>query len=230
MRKTFISSILLLSTLLLQAQTVVIKEEVNKISTDTIKSKKEDKIAFGFIFDFTFYGGANQKGIEGTLANSLGANFNWRLKYKLHKQIAAIAQLGVNFEKYGFKKTAENDSFPNNNNNSVEAYQIGALTGGLGLKFSIKKKSYLEIGALGKWNFTRDLYVEKKDVNGNVNETTIKDLNYINKFNYDAYARLGYKAISVVAYYRLNDMFSTSNIAPKVYEMPRLRLGVSLGF
>ena len=63
----------------------------------------------------------------------------------------------------------------------------------------------------------------------NVNEVTIKDLNYINQFNYDAYARLGYKAISIVAYYRMNDMFSVSNIAPVVYEMPRLRLGISLG-
>ena len=73
------------------------------------------------------------------------------------------------------------------------------------------------------------MYIEKNDANGNVNEITIKDLNYINQFNYDAYARLGYKAISIVAYYRLNNVFSVSNIAPVVYEIPRLRLGISLG-
>ena len=87
----------------------------------------------------------------------------------------------------------------------------------------------MEIGAFAKYNYTRDLYFEKNDKNGNVNEVTIKNLNYINQFNYDAYARIGYKAISIVAYYRLNDMFSVSNIAPVVYELPRLRLGISLG-
>lgn len=226
-RNIFITSILLLSTLLLQAQTVVIEETVEKPST---KTTKPNKLAFGMMWDFTFYGGADQNGIKGTLANSFGINVMMNSKYKFNKHILAIGYLGLNIENYGFEKTGANDSFPNNNKNDLEKYNLAAVSGGLGMRFTSNKKSYLEVGAFAKWNFTRDLYVEKKDINGNVNETTIKDLNYINAFNYDAYARLGYKVISVVAYYRLNDMFSTSNIASQVYEMPRLRLGVSLGF
>ena len=230
MKKAIIAGLFLMQIAYLNAQTVVIEEDVNLVNGDSIKPQKEGKIDVGFMLDLTCYGGANEKGIAGTFANSVGVNFNWRMLYKIHKQIAAIAQIGLNFENYGFKKTLGNDSFPNNSNNSVEAYQIGALTGALGLKFATKKKSYMEFGAVGKWNYTKNLYVENKDVNGNLNQTTIVDLNYINNFNSDAYLRLGYKLMSVVGYYRLTNMFSTSNIAPVVYELPRLRLGVSLGF
>lgn len=227
MRNIFITILILLSTSLLQAQTVVIEETVGK---PTQKATKPNKLSYGIMWDLTFYGGADQSGIKGTLANSVGINFMLNSKYKFNKNVMTIGYLGLNIENYGFEKTNTNDSFPNNNKNDLEKYNLAAISGGLGIRFTTNKKAYLEFGAFAKWNFTRDLYVEKKDANGNVNEVTIKDLNYINKFNYDAYARLGYKAISVVAYYRLNDMFSTSNIAPKVYEMPRLRLGISLGF
>ena len=226
MKKSIVTSILLIITVLLQAQTVVIEETVEKL---TQKIAKPNKLAFGIIWDLTFYGGADQKGIAGTLANSVGLNVLINAKYKFNKHVMAIGYFGLNSENYSFKKTGENDSFPNINSNKLEKYSLGAISGGLGMRFTTTKKAFLEIGAIAKLNFTRDLYLEKNDANGNLNEITIKDLNYINQFNYDAYARIGYKAISVVAYYRLNDMFSVSNIAPVVYEMPRLRLGISLG-
>lgn len=216
-----------MSTLLLQAQTVVIEETVEK---PNLKISKPSNIQFGAIWDITFYGGADQKGIAGTLANSVGINFLINAKYKLNKHFLTIGYLGFNTENYGFKKTSDNiSSFPNNDTNNLEKYSLGAISGGLGLRFTNTKKAFLEIGAFAKYNHTRDLYFEKNDKNGNVNEVTVKDLNYINQFNYDAYARIGYKAISVVACYRLNDMFSVTNIAPVVYEMPRLRFGISLG-
>ena len=226
MKKSKVTSILLFITFLLQAQTVVIEETVEKL---TPKIAKPNKLAIGIIWDLTFYGGADQKGIAGTLANSVGLNVLINAKYKLNKHFLTIGYLGLNTENYGFKKTSDNDSFPNNYSNKLEKYSLGAISGGLGFRFTTNKKVFLEIGAFAKYNHTRDLYMEKNDKNGNVNEVTIKDLNYINQFNYDAYARLGYKAISIVAYYRMNDMFSVSNIAPVVYEMPRLRLGISLG-
>ena len=226
MRNIFITSILLMSTLLLQAQTVVIEETVEKPTT---KITKPSNIQFGAIWDITFYGGADQKGIEGTLANSVGINFLINTKYRLNKHFLTIGYLGFNTENYGFKKTSGNIIFPNNDSNNLEKYSLGAISGGLGMRYTTAKKLFLEIGAFAKYNYTRDLYFEKNDQNGNLNEVTIKDLNYISKFNYDVYARIGYKAISVVAYYRLNDMFSVTNIAPLVYEMPRLRLGISLG-
>ncbi len=226
MGKSILTSILLFCTILLQAQTVVIEETVNKPAQ---KITKPSSIQGGAIWDLTFYGGADQKGIEGTLANSVGFNFLINAKYKFNNHFLTIGYLGFNTENYGFKKTSDNDSFPNNNGNNLEKYSLGAISGGLGFRFTTNKKAFLEIGAFAKYNYTRDLYMEKNDANGNVNEITIKDLNYINQFNYDAYARLGYKAISIVAYYRLNNVFSVSNIAPVVYEIPRLRLGISLG-
>jgi hypothetical protein len=226
MKKSILTSILLMSVVMLQAQTVVIEETVEKPNQ---KITKPSSIQGGAIWDLTFYGGADQKGIEGTLANSIGFNFLINAKYKFNNHFLTIGYLGFNTENYGFKKTSENDSFPNNNSNNFEKYSLGAISGGLGLRFTTNKKAFLEIGAFAKYNYTRDLYMEKNDVNGNVNEITIKDLNYINQFNYDAYARLGFKVFSIVAYYRMNDMFSASKIAPIVYEMPRLRLGISLG-
>lgn len=227
MRKSIIITILLFSSVLLQAQTVVIEETVDKPDQ---KITKPSSIQGGAIWDLTFYGGADQKGIEGSLANSIGFNFLINAKYKLNKHFLTIGYLGFNTENYGFKKTSDNNSsFPRNDTNNLEKYILGAISGGLGMRFTSNKKAFLEIGAFAKYNYTRDLYFEKNDKNGNVNEVTIKDLNYINQFNYDAYARIGYKSISIVAYYRLNDMFSVSNIAPVVYELPRLRLGISLG-
>ena len=38
------------------------------------------------------------------------------------------------------------------------------------------------------------------------------------------------KGNQLVAYYRLTDMMQTAGYAPVVYETPRLRLGISLGF
>lgn len=226
MGKSILTSILLMCTLLLQAQTVVIEETVDKPNQ---KITKPSNIEFGAFWDLTFYGGADQIGLKGTSANSIGFNFLIDAKYKFNKHFLTIGYLGLNTENYGFKKTTDNDSFPNINSNNLEKYILGAISGGLGMRFTTTKKAFLEIGAFAKYNHTRDLYFEKNDANGNVNEVTIKDLNYINQFNYDAYARLGYNAISIVAYYRMNDMFSVSNIAPVVYELPRLRLGISLG-
>ncbi|MES2379681.1 MAG: hypothetical protein V4538_01480 [Bacteroidota bacterium] len=221
-----IIGLMLIGSAYTKAQTVVVEETVTR---DTVNTNKQNKVSLGLMLDFTFYGGANEKGLEGTLANSLGVNTAINLKYKLHKNLKLVSQFGINVENYAFKKTDTNTSFPSTLNNSVDRFMVTALSLSLGARVSLGKGFYAEAGAMAKWNFANAYNYETKDANGNNVEVFVRDLNYIKNFNYDAYARIGYEVINIVAYYRLNDMFQTTSIAPVVYEVPRLRLGISIG-
>lgn len=221
-----IIGLMLISSAYTQAQTVVIEETVSR---DTVNTAKQDRIGLGLMLDFTFYGGADEKGLEGKLANSLGINTSINLKYKLHKNLKLVSQLGINVENYAFKKTDTNTTFPSSLNNSSDRFMVTALSLSLGARVNLGKGFYAEAGAVAKWNFANAYNYETKDANGNNVEVFVRNLNYIKDFNYDAYARIGYEAINIVGYYRLNDMFQTTGIAPVVYEVPRLRLGISIG-
>lgn len=212
----------------LNAQTVVLEEEVTK-AIDSTNALIEEKLQLGTMFDFTFYGGGDEKGFKGTLANSLGFNLLFNLKYKLNNSISLISQTGFNIETYAFKKADTNTIFPTNQTYDNERFTISALSLSLGARIKVYKKLYTEIGAMSKWNFSKVHNYETKDGNGNFMDVYVHDLGYIKDFNHDAYFRLGYSAINVVAYYRLNNMFQKVNYAPTVYELPRLRLGISIG-
>jgi hypothetical protein len=111
----------------------------------------------------------------------------------------------------------------------MDRFSVTAASLSLGARFKLKKSLYTELGAMGKWNFSKVYNYEDKDLNGNKREVFVHDLAYIKDITADAYVRLGVKGISLVAYYRLTDMMQTAGYAPIVYETPRLRLGITLG-
>jgi len=231
MKKIIVTFTLIMASLAItNAQTVVIEEEVNPVPLNLMQKIAEDKTEAGFIFEGTFYGGLDEKGLKGKLGNSLGFNFLFNLKYKLAKKVQLISQVGINWENYSFSKTDTNTTFPSVvSNNSMERFSLTAAAFSLGARFKLKKSLYTELGAMGKWNFSKVYNYEDKDVNGNKREVFVHDLAFINDFTTDAYLRLGVKGISLVAYYRLTNMMQTASYAPVVYETPRLRLGISLG-
>lgn len=212
----------------LNAQTVVLDEEVSK-TIDSTKVTKEDKLSSGFMIDFTFYGGGDEKGFKGTLENSLGVNFYFNIKYKLNNTFSIVSQSGYNFESHAFKKSDTNTVFPSNIKNDMENFTVSAFVLSLGTRVNIYKKLYTEIGVMSKYNFSKVHYYQTKDVNNNLMEVYVHDLAYIKDFNHDAYVRIGYGVVNFVGYYRLNDMFQKVSYTPAVYEVPRLRLGISFG-
>lgn len=231
MKKIIVTfTLIMVSLAITNAQTVVIEEEVNPAPVKQTQKFAEDKTEAGFIFEGTFYGGLDEKGLKGKLGNSLGFNFLFNLKYKLAKKVQLISQVGINYENYSFSKTDTNTTFPSVvSNNSMERFSLTAAAFSLGARFKLKKSLYTELGAMGKWNFSKVYNYEDKDVNGNKREVFVHDLAFINDFTSDAYLRLGVKGISLVAYYRLTNMMQTASYAPVVYETPRLRLGISIG-
>jgi hypothetical protein len=226
MKKISLLVCLVIGTYLANAQTVVIEETVQK---DTTQVQKKKSISLGFMLDFTFYGGADEKGLKGTLANSGGVNALLNAKWPLRKGIMMVFQTGFNFENYAYQRSDTNNVFPTPLNNDIDVFMLSAYSLSAGARFKVYKSFYTELGAMGKWNFSNAINYQTKDANKNHVEVFVRDLNYVSDFNADAYLRLGYKFINFVAYYRLNDVFKANSIAPVVYELPRLRLGISLG-
>ena len=231
MKKVIITLSLVMASLgIINAQTVVVEEEVNKAPTTNLPAYTPSKTDAGFIMDFTSYGGFDENGLKGKFGNSIGFNILFNLKYKLANKIQLVSQVGINWENYSFTKNDTNTTFPTAvSNNDMDRFSITAASLSLGARFKLKRSLYTEIGAMGKWNFSKVYNYETKDVNGNKTEVFVHDLAYIKDIAADAYLRLGVKGISLVAYYRLTDMMQTASYAPVVYETPRLRLGISLG-
>jgi hypothetical protein len=231
MKKKIITLTLVLASFgIINAQTVVIEEEVDKPKVNSGKNYKTSKTEAGFIVDFTFYGGFDEKGLKGKFNNSIGANILFNLKYKLASNVQLISQVGINNENYSFTKTDTNTTFPSSvGNNMMERFSLTAASFSLGARFKLKKSLYTELGAFGKWNFLKVYNYEDKDANGNKREVFVHDVLFLNDLTADAYFRLGVKGFSVVAYYRLTNMVKTASYAPVVYETPRLRLGISFG-
>jgi hypothetical protein len=231
MKKVIITLSLVMASMgIINAQTVVVEEEVNKAPSNIGPVYKPSKTSFGFMFDFTGYAGFDEKGLKGKLGNSIGFNMLYNLKYKFTNTVQLVSQVGINWENYSFTKTDTNTIFPTAvSNNDMDRFSITAASLSLGSRFKLKKSLYTEIGAMGKWNFSKVYNYETKDANGNKTEIFVHDLAYIKDITADAYLRLGVKGISLVAYYRLTDMMQTASYAPVVYETPRLRVGISLG-
>jgi hypothetical protein len=231
MKKVIITLSLVIASMgIINAQTVVVEEEVNKAPTNNLPAYKPSKTDAGFMMDFTSYGGFDEKGLKGKFGNSFGFNILFNLKYKLAKKVQLVSQVGINFENYSFTKIDTNTPFPTTvSNNEMDRFSVTAASLSLGARFKLKKSLYTELGAMGKWNFSKVYNYETKNENGNKTEVFEHDLAYIKDITADAYVRLGVKGISLVAYYRLTDMMQTAGYAPIVYETPRLRLGITLG-
>lgn len=231
MKKIIITLSLVIASLgIINAQTVVVEEEVNKAPNNIGPAFTPSKTDVGFIVDFTSYGGFDEKGLKGKFGNSFGFNMLFNLKYKLSNKVQLVSQVGMNWENYSFTKTDTNTTFPTDvKNNEMDRFSVTAVSLSLGARFKLKKSLYTELGAMGKWNFSKIYNYETKDGNDNKMEVFVHDLAYIKDITADAYLRLGVKVISLVAYYRLTDMMQTASYAPVAYETPRLRLGISLG-
>jgi hypothetical protein len=231
MKKVIITLSLVMASLgIINAQTVVVEEEVNKAPTDQMPAFTPSKTDAGFMMELTSYGGFDEKGLKGKFGNSIGINILFNLKYRLANKIQLVSQVGINFENYSFTKIDTNTPFPTTvSNNEMDRFSVTAASLSLGARFKLKKSLYTELGAMGKWNFSKVYNYETKNENGNKTEVFVHDLAYIKDITADAYVRLGVKGISLVAYYRLTDMLQTAGYAPIVYETPRLRLGITLG-
>jgi hypothetical protein len=230
MKKVIITLSLVIASMgIINAQTVVVEEEVNKAPTSPMPAFTPSKTDAGFMMELTSYGGFDEKGLKGKFGTSIGINILFNLKYRLANKIQLVSQVGINYENYSFTKTDSNINFPTDTtNNEMDRFSVTAASLSLGARFKLKKSLYTEIGAMGKWNFSKVYNFEDK-LNGNKREVFVHDLAYIKDITADAYLRLGVKGISLVAYYRLTDMMQTAGYAPIVYETPRLRLGITLG-
>lgn len=231
MKKIIITLSLVMASMgIINAQTVVVEEEVNKAPTNNVPAYKPSKTDAGFMMELTSYGGFDEIGLKGKFGNSIGFNFLFNLKYKLANKVQLVSQVGINYENYSFTKTDTNTTFPTSvSNNEMDRFSVTAASLSLGARFKLKKSLYTELGATGKWNFSKVYNYEDKDLNGNKREVFVHDVAYLKDITADAYVRLGVKGISLVAYYCLTDMMQTADYAPVVYETPRLRLGISLG-
>jgi hypothetical protein len=220
-----IYTILASAPLMLDAQTVVIREEV---TTDTTIATNE-KWNGGYFTDFTFYAGGDEKGMQGTFIRSLGITILPNIKYNISNKVAAVFTFGYIYEQYGFKKSSPNVSFPDSMSYNKNRFSHSSLVLGLGLTYKIGKQGYLQLGALAKWGFFHSYKYQTSNTDGNKVDIVIRNPGYFNEFTYDAYARLGVEGMGIVAYLRLNDLFAKTSQAPAVYEVPRLRLGIGFG-
>lgn len=213
---------------IVRAQTVVIHETVSDSVVDSRGSNTEGD-QLGVLYDFTFYGGGDQPGIDGILARSLGVNFLFNHKIRLTGRLLLPIYFGYSNESYGFHKSGSNKSFPDTFDRQNARFIFNGFAAGTGLKMLLYRSLYVEGGLLVKWHPWRNYEFQVSD-GKNTFDVTLRNPDYTNSFKYDAYARFGLNGVNLCAYYRLSDMFSPSRKEAYTAEMPRIRLGVSFGF
>jgi len=219
----YISALFLLFPAMPKAQTVVIKEDVT--DTTVTKSNWEG----GFFADFTFYGGFDQKGLDGTLARSLGFSMLPNLKYNFNERLGVVMLFGFSLDQYGFKKSGDNVSFPDSAAFTKNRFTQSSVAAGLALRYKFNTEAYLQLGAFAKWNVFNTYQYQTSNDKGNTVDVVVRNPGYFHDFSYDAYVRLGVEGLGVLAYYRLSDMFVKTSNNPMVYETPRLRIGIGIG-
>lgn len=191
-----------------------------------------------YIHSFYSYGFLCGQQVSDSAQINYGNSYSFSVGYRYKRKIVKFYEIGIGFSySYTGFNIKQNDKkvFPNKATHDKEVLNLNYLSGSIFNRFIIGKRgnmigNYFDLGVYGGWMFsgshkTKTEYDQPTTSGSHVTKVINKKLNYLQKFDYGAIARLGRNKFSVYAKYRLSDLFREESGFP---ELPGLEAGIEL--
>lgn len=217
------------------AQTIVFEEQVD--TTPDITTYGPNKRNFTHFFaGFGFFAGpsdAEGSDIKYGVSNDLELGFRYKRK------ISNFYAIGSEIAYHGSSFVLKQDSLktlPNPTLNKNEVFRFYGFSLSLYNRFNFGRRgnvigNYIDVG--GNFELPYSVVHNTKNVgaNGAVVRVLTTHLDYINRYNYYGFFRVGSNKFAIKASYRFSDLFKTkSPISYYNYaELPRILLALQLG-
>jgi len=231
MKKHLLIFLLFIISIVGFSQTVLFERKVTDTTLGThgenLRNYSHFYIGFGFIA-----GQPDSAGSNILMGKSSNFVFGYRYKLKICKFYAIGYDLAFNTYAFGLKQEKEK-SLPDTILHGKESFSYSTLGLSPYMRFNYGRRgnrigNFIDLGAYGDWKFSARTFTRDKLDNGNIVKVTTRKLKYLNPFNYGALARIGFGRYVIYGYYRLSDIFKTSDTY-KFSELPRITVGVQIG-
>lgn len=213
-------------------QTVVFEEQVdtNPDYSSTGPNKKNFVhlfIGFGCIVGPSENVGANIK---------YGQSADFEIGYRYKRKISNFYAWGVEMQYHGNGYVLKQDSakiLPNSILHKKEIFRFYNIGAGIYNRINIGKRgniigNYMDVGANVEFPFSIVHDIKNDGPNGTIVRTLTTHLDYVNKFNYYGFLRLGSNRFSVKTSYRFSDLFKKTE-ANDFPELPRFTVSLQVG-
>lgn len=230
MRKYLIILVLSVIALSLNAQSVLLEEDVNYYE-DIPETGPNRKHYYHFYGSWGVMFGAtenNRSAIKPLL--SYHYNLGFRYKRKLS-----------NFYSLGYELTLGNKNFRLADDGArtipaekhYDKEKINMYSFGIGVynRFNFGKRGnyigkFLDIGAYGKWNYASRYFYKHETSDDEKRKFSQYNPDYINPLQYGVFARIGFNNIVIFGRYRLSELIDTDTYV----DLPVYTAGVQFGF
>lgn len=223
----FVAAVITVTT---HAQSILLERDIKESVYERKTGPNKDKF-FHLYYDYTYFAPENSNSYE------FGYSFRSFIGVRNYKRISNNYIMGMNLE-FGWEnfriKQNNQKTFPSTGVHDKEFLS----TTNLGLEYfnrlllTQRENSlgiWLDAGAyaninLGSRHVTRDKAESTADAR--YHKEINKGLRYLNRWEYGAKARLGYKRYALTAIYRLSNWLSDKN---SDFEPPKLSVGFEVG-
>jgi hypothetical protein len=234
--KIFLSVFLLsMLCITMQAQTVVIAEQVDTVPNDEIIGPNRLWYAHG-LFQLASHIGPQEPGMH-TDIFSYSYTYGGRVKLRLWSWESLVADWGYRHDRFSIKQQQNKRSPLNTGRHQHERVSVHNLSFAFCNRLNFGRRGnimgfWVDMGVYGDWAFVKNnVYVDRYyDSNSAIAKrykvrTRITHLQYIEKFNYGFTLRSGGDYFGVFANYRMNDLIKNASTT-SYNDLPKLTVGV----
>jgi hypothetical protein len=210
-------------------QTVLLQVDRAVDSLPSVRGPNLQKFSH-FYFAAGFVLGADETGgkiIYGSSVN-LAAGVRW--KYKIGKVYSLGYETSFSYLDYKLDQV-ESKILPDTFLNDIERLDYLSFQLGFYNRFNFDPQRgnymgyFLDLGIRGEWDYSIE-HIRKNELpDGSEVKTSISALPYVNRLNYNLFARIGLNKLLMFVSYRMSDLFKSSYNLP---ETPRLIAGIEL--
>jgi len=226
--KILLFPLLFLTSFYCGGQTVLLKY---KEATEPLydKGPNQKKFVQGFI-KFGFVTPPDKDNAKIIYGKSVNIGFGLKKKFKVSPIYSLGWQLEFDYMVYKLKNEPANTA-PVGAEIDLKRFDVYSIRLGWFNRFNFDPHrgnflgTYLDLGIDGAFAYTmKEVY--KYDTGYGKAVTKVDNLDYINSFQSEVFAKLGYSRISFWAKYRLTDLLEKDSGKP---ELPRISAGIELG-
>ena len=212
------------------AQAVVFEEHVDTIPDQGSFGPNKKNFIHLFVGLGCIVGPAENAGSAIKYGLSSDLEIAYRYKRKISNFYSCGTEMGYHGSSFNLKQDAQK-TLPNAVINKNELFKFYNFAMGIYNRFNFGRRgnvigNYVDIGGSGEFPFSLVHITRNDGADGTIVRTLTSHLNYVNKFNYYAFIRLGSNRYALKAAYRLSDLFKkNTNYA----ELPKIAMTLQVG-
>jgi hypothetical protein len=231
MKKIFLLIALMIAFFSMDAQTVLLEEEVDYYE-ETPENGPNRKNFYHVYGSWGMMFGATDGG-RSDIIPYFSDHGDLGFRYK--RKFSNFYSMGyeVFTSSYAFRLADKNSrTLPDTIHYDKEKINLYALGAGYYNRFNFGRRgdyigNFLDIGVYGEWNFA-SRYMYKHELNdGRKRKFKVSNPDYLNTLNYGAFARAGYNRYVLYARYRLSSIIDQDK---KYADLPVFTVGIQIGF